>query len=570
MMKKEYTANSRLVTARPRSERLRHLGGTIVNVSGGTVVSGGSSGGQVVVSGGDGHTHANKADLDAINIDRDGYGYITRTVETTDEETGETDRETVTEKVKAGYADKAHDLDEDSPVNDRFLSKIADDVAAGKITFQQGLIAVGISVFQDEAHFGTFVKSLYGGTGAGVDPKGNAEFESVRVRTYFETVELIINRLSAMEGEYLFTESDTIDSVVNNGDGTYGLYLHSQYDGYITAQAAGNVLKGIVNNLGAAALGVTSDLGAAMYTSWMRVNSVNATSNYIEVTLYPDDEVPSGKNYPPCKLMRIARWGNQTDTARQSCFLISSTDGRILHLTGVIKPILENYNYGASFGVTPDFLKAMNLPLRDDQDYVYVRGLIAQDIIRIDYSGKPIVEYVDRGAFNETAKYYCEAKNADTGIWETSDVWYKGCKWRCMVTGTHEAPSYNSTSWAMVEGNPDFTVEFADTDYLFDPDHFAVTLQIVARLYNLDVTGDILDTDVVWTRYSEDADGNERVSSDNAWALKRAGAGKAIDLDTDDIDFNGYVPKTVKFTATVTLRDGAGDSVGTDSATFEY
>ena len=111
----------------------------------------------------------------------------------------------------------------------------------------------------------------------------------------------------------------------------------------------------------------------------------------------------------------------------------------------------------------------------------------------------------------------------------------------------------------MVEGNPDFTVEFADTDYLFDPDRFAVTLTIIAKLHNIDVTSDILDADVIWTRYSEDADGNERVASDNAWALKRAGAGKSINLTADDVDFNGYVPNVLRYTATVTLRDGMGE-----------
>ena len=122
----------------------------------------------------------------------------------------------------------------------------------------------------------------------------------------------------------------------------------------------------------------------------------------------------------------------------------------------------------------------------------------------------------------------------------------------------------------MVEGNPEFTVEFADTDYIFDPDRFNLTLAIIAKLYNMDVTADILDADVQWTRYSEDADGVERVASDQAWATKRAGAGKSIELTTADCDFNGYVPKTLKFIATVTLRDGMGNEAGTESAIFQY
>jgi hypothetical protein len=111
----------------------------------------------------------------------------------------------------------------------------------------------------------------------------------------------------------------------------------------------------------------------------------------------------------------------------------------------------------------------------------------------------------------------------------------------------------------MVEGNPEFTVDFAEEEQLYDADNFHMTLTIVAKLYNMDVTDDILTDDVEWTRYSEDAEGNPRTASDNLWALNHAGAGKAISLDLEDLDVatsSGF-PKKVRFTATVTLRDGA-------------
>ena len=580
MSAKVYKSEANERTAKPRAKRLRELGG-IAAGGGSTVVNVNGSG---TIPSGDGHTHANKTALDQISTDSQGYEYLTRLVEveveTTDPETGETTKtkewQSKTEKVKAGYADVAHDLTPDSPVRQQFLSRIADDVAQGKITFEQGLIAVGMAVFQDGAEFGEFVKSLYAGKGAGIDKDGNAEFESVRVRTYFEAVELIINRLSAIEGDQLLTEADTIERVVDLGDNCYGLYLHPKWEGYFTAQAVGNVLKGIINNLGAIALGMTGQGNAAMYTSWMRVNSVNPTLNYIEVTMYPDDETPAGKNFLPCELMKIARWGNQTDKTRQSCIYLSSTEGRIVHLNGVTKPIIDQSNYAATFGTIPEFVKHMTdregnpLPLRDNLDYVYIGGLIVQDVIRVDFQGKPIVTYVDRGQWYAAANYYCEAKNPTTGVWETSDVWYMGCKYRCCKNLTKTAPAWNNTDWAMVEGNPDFTVEFADTDYLFDPDRFAVTLTIIAKLHNIDVTADILDADVIWTRYSEDDKGVERVASDNAWALKRAGAGKSINLTAADVDFNGYVPKVLRYTATVTLRDGMGEPAAMESVSFEF
>lgn len=557
-MNKEYTAKTTTRSPRPRSKRLREQG--IGSSASATVVMSGTGGGTVAA--GDGHTHANKPSLDQITTDNEGYQYLTQIRETEDPETGETTEAQVTEKVKAGFADVAKDLSEDSPVRQQFLSRLVDDVAKGNITFEKAISVLGLAIFSGGAEFGQFIKSLYAGKGAGIDAAGNAEFESVRVRSYFECLELIINRLSAIEGDQLLTEADTIERVEDLGDNCYGLYLKSKWDGYFTAQYPGNVLKGIINTL-ATGSGV-------YYTSWLRVNSVNTAANYIEVTLYPGEETPAGTNYPPCEMMKIARWGNQTDVTRQSCIYLSSTEGRIVRLTGVTKPIIDGTNYGASFGTLPEFLRALDLPIIEGQDYVYARGLIVQDIIRIDYQGKPIAEVVDRGQWAAGTAYYAGDLNEETGVYEISDVWYSGCKWRCAKTGTTTAPAWNNTDWAMVEGNPEFSVDFEDTDYIFDPDRFALTLKIVAKLYNMDVTADILDNDVVWTRYSEDADGNERVASDQAWALKRAGAGKQIALTIADCDFNGYVPKTIKFIATVTLRDGMGREAGTESAIFQY
>ena len=470
---------------------------------------------------------------------------------------------------RAAFADRAYDLSEDSPVNNRFLSKVAADIAQGHITFQQGLTAVGLAVFQDGAHFGEFVKSLYAGKGAGIDKDGNAEVESLRVRSYFECLELIVNRLSAIEGDQLLTEADTIEAVDDLGNGCFGLHLKSKWDGYFTAQAENNVLKGIINTL--------AQGSGTYYTAWFRVNSVNTVNNYIEVTQYPDTEVPSGKNYSPCEMMKIARWGNQTDTKRQDCLYLSSTEGRIVKLKGVTKPILDKANYGATFGTLPEFVRELlddegnPLPLRDGLDYMYIPGIVTMDVIRLNkWTLKPMVTYVDRGTWQQGTKYYCETENPDTGEFETSDVWFNGCKYRCCKNLTTTAPAWNNTDWAMIEGNPDFAVEFREPESLLDPDKIDLTLTILATLYNMDITDDILDADISWTRYSEDADGNERVASDNVWSLRHANAGKSLHLTAEDMDFSGYMPKAIKFTATVTLRDGMGNEAATAEASYEY
>ena len=46
---------------------------------------------------------------------------------------------------------------------------------------------------------GKFFPSMTTGTGAGIDNKGNAEVESMKVRSFMMIMELIINRLSSVE-----------------------------------------------------------------------------------------------------------------------------------------------------------------------------------------------------------------------------------------------------------------------------------------------------------------------------------------------------------------------------------
>lgn len=457
--------------------------------------------------------------------------------------------------------------------NAQFLRKDIADTASGLITFLQGLLSEGDARFNGFVqnngwtYFGQFVQSLYAGMGAGIDAQGNAEVESLKVRSYMEVLELIVNRLSAIEGDQLLTESDTIESVVDLGNGVYGLYLREKWDGYFTAQAEYNVIKGIINTL--------AEGSGDYYTSWMRVNTVDTANNYIEVILYPDDEVPAGKNFPPIETMRIARWGNQVDTARQDCLYLSSTERCIRILKGVTKPILDDANYGASFGALPDFVNTLTdsqgnpLPIREGLDYMYIPGIIAMDVIRLNkWTLKPIVTYVDRGQWTEGGLYYCEAQNPETGEYETSDVWYMGCKWRCCKNLTESVPAFNNTDWAMIEGDPTFKVDFVEQEQLFDPSNFVCALTIVAVLYNQDVTEHLADTDVVWTRYTQDSSGAQRTASDEIWNARRGGSGKAIILTWSDLDYESYMPPVIKFTATVTLRTSSGEVVGTDSVTM--
>lgn len=437
-----------------------------------------------------------------------------------------------------------------------FLSKASNDTASGIITFLKGLVSEGIISAKQGVEIGEFVTGLYTGTGAAIDEKGNAEVESLRVRSYLEVMELIINRLSAIEGDQILTEADTIETVDDLGDGLYRLKLKEKWEGYFTAQVVGNVVKGIINTL-ASGSGV-------YYTSWMLVKDVDTATNQIIVQTYPDEDTPAGRNFPPCELMKIARWGNVADEKRQSCLYFSSSDNRILRLSRVTKPIIDIGNYGFILGELPEWFydPEQKLPINKNGDAIYVKTLVYQNAVKMNYQGKPEATIVDRGNWMENPEepYHFEAINAQTGVYETSDVWYRGCKWRCIKDCPTGAPRYDSMEWFMIEGNPDFSISIeVENGGMLDYDWFAAhgtDLVVTGQIHNQDVTADILDKDVSWIRRSKDAEGNWRVSDDEAWnALLRKG--KTLHLTVDDISYNSSgLPQMLEFTATALLRDG--------------
>ena len=114
MSEQRYTAVVTARTARPRSKRLRQAGAS-APAAGSNVSVTVYGQGEAPTASADGHTHDNKALLDRLGADSEGYLLLTRLapVEHTDEETGEVTVawETVTERIRAGYADHAATAD---------------------------------------------------------------------------------------------------------------------------------------------------------------------------------------------------------------------------------------------------------------------------------------------------------------------------------------------------------------------------------------------------------------------------------------------------------------------------
>lgn len=401
--------------------------------------------------------------------------------------------------------------------------------------------------------FGNFIDSMIAGKGAGIYPDGRGQFERLEVRGSAVFKEVIYNRLNAQEGDTSYSENGVIESVTLESDGTYTLKLRKRWENDFTAFQEGDVVYGIVNNLFST---------GEYYTSWVRVLSKNIAANSISVLVYPDSEVPGGRNYPPTELMIITRRGNAINEDRQSYWYLSATtDKCLVWLEGVTKPVLEQNNYYMILGRLPNLDLFDNLPVNYKHSYIFARAGIFGELYRVDWQGLPVQELVDRGFWSAEV---ASSDNPYTNTQERADtVWHYGCKWKCLMTGTADEPQYAAAGWAMLEGNPEFTIEIGSTKgWYFDIETFSTTLYITGKLYNRDVTDHILDADVSWTRDT----GN--VSEDNAWAVKRAGAGKNLPLTTDDLGPNYTNMRVCTFKAQALLRDGQQFEVAENFVTF--
>lgn len=231
-----------------------------------------------------------------------------------------------------------------------FLSKLTEDVAAGRITFAKGLKAMY------NAWFGEYHREhpLAGDeldTGASINAEGTADFidlivrglvkgtlnvedllkvknlifsnelksegarsgfldgtgiymnakdglieaDGMNVRGFLRVMELIINRLQLMESDYSFTEGDTTDRVDFSDNGQrMVLTMHKDHDNDHTPFYPGDILYAKINDL--------LDHGT-YYTCYVRVVSVDLTNNTMKVVPYNgvkpngDPEVPGAKNF---------------------------------------------------------------------------------------------------------------------------------------------------------------------------------------------------------------------------------------------------------------------------------
>ena len=411
--------------------------------------------------------------------------------------------------------------------------------------------------------FGEFVDSMIAGKGAGIFPDGRAQVERLEVRGSLSVLDLIINQIQGMESDYSFTEIGKIESVEDLGENTYRLKIEKRTDFDFMKFQENDVCFSIINTL------LTG--GSEYYTSWMRILTTNAQENSITVVLYPDSEVPGGTNYPPLAGYNVTRRGNSTlpeeggFNGRAQSWMISSREGRIMFLSNVYKPILEDYNYSISIGRFPRTKALEKLPISENETGVMAQTVIAEKFYQLDHNGDVIPNKVDRGVWSlETAQSgapyrfvqheLSKPSGSEYTLLEQHTVYHLGCKWGCLKDKTTDEPKWNSPSWGLLEGDSRYSLQLS----LSGGEAFViggVDTVMSGRIYfgTTDITDDVMAdgaTEVEWFRDS----GN--VPADNLWTPEYVDGNRlAIHIDNGNqhgvgSDF-GFVSRSVAFVCRV-------------------
>lgn len=411
--------------------------------------------------------------------------------------------------------------------------------------------------------FGEFVDSMIAGKGAGIFPDGRAQVERLEVRGSLSVLDLIINQIQGMESDYSFTEIGKIESVEDLGENTYRLKIEKRTDFDFMKFQENDVCFSIINTL------LTG--GSDYYTSWMRILTTNSAENSITVVLYPDSEVPGGTNYPPLAGYNVTRRGNSTlpeeggFNGRAQSWMISSREGRIMFLSNVYKPILEDYNYALTIGKLPNIKALEKLPVTTEDVGIVAQTVIAEKFYQFDYNGDVVPNKVDRGVWSlETAQSgapyrfvqheLSKPSGSEYTLLEQHTVYHLGCKWGCLSDKTTDEPKWNSPSWGLLEGDSRYSLQLS----LSGGEAFViggVDEVISGRVFygTIDITDDVMAddaTEVEWFRNS----GN--VPADNLWTPEYVDGNRlAIHIDNGNqhgvgSDF-GFVSKSVIFTCRV-------------------
>lgn len=491
----------------------------------------------------------------------EGYVYLIKLNDTV----VPTDRNTFSALRILAEIDKAIKANNEGLV-DKFISKKNDDYAEGIITFLKDIIVKGPIKALSKLTVGeSIIDSLIAGKGI-IAEDGRIQADRMELRSSLTVLRLIINEIQAMSGDFSFSDCGTIEKVELLDDGTYRLTMEKRTDTDWTTLEENDVLYSIVNSL---LVG-----GTDYYTSWFRPISKNRNDNTLTVVLYPDSEVPGGKNYPPVEGYNVTRRGNakvpdagEAANERAQSWLLSSREGRIMFLQNVFKPILEDYNYALTLGRFPNVKMIEKLPIGSLDVGVMSKIGVFEKIYEADWNGTIIPKKVDRGEWSlataqgdEPYRFVdyetlLENQKVITTL-EQHTVYHYGCKWGCLIDKTTEEPQWNSAGWTLLEGDKNYHLDFTSTaGWQFFKNGVNTDIAAVVSYGNRDITNVLMATTGVEVEWLRDT-GN--IPADNSWSPTYVDGQKhVIRLTSVDMGSEwGLSVRTVKFICRVFIPVG--------------
>ena len=413
--------------------------------------------------------------------------------------------------------------------------------------------------------FGDFIDSMIAGKGAGIYPDGRGQFSRLEVRDALVVMRLIINEIQAMAGDFSFSDAGCIEKVEDLGDDTYKLWMEKRTEYDVTNFTENDIMYSIINNL------LTG--GTDYYTSWFRCLTKNVNDNTLTIVLYPDSEVPGGKNYPPVAGYNVTRRGNSVlpdegeVNERAQSWLLSSREGRIMFLSNVYKPILEDYNYALTIGKLPNIKALEKIPVTTNDVGVVSQIGIFERIYQFDYNGDVVPNKIDRGQWslataqgNTPYRRVTHETQTPAGstytLLEQHTVYHLGCKWGCLIDKTQLEPKWNSPAWEMLEGDKNYGMEFVSSrGWQFFRGQVNTDITAYITYSGMDITDDVMaleGLEIEWLRDS----GN--IPSDNSWKPTHIdGQLNTLRLTNDDMPPEwGYKVRTVMFICRIFIPVG--------------
>lgn len=288
--------------------------------------------------------------------------------------------------TNADHANSAYTLDEDTPVQNWFLSALNDDDAQGIINFLKGLKIAGnlinrivkqgdkdvtytdedvmsalrvmteienseeklkeIFLRKDVADSTKFLLSMFAGAvfgkngfasgltgfGAKIFDTGHGEFESMFIRRFLEVPELRYNRVMVTLGDKWRAPGAGIIETVDTGTKTCTLKLE---DGEIGAVAVGDICMGIYHNITGNATedyddGKGNRRFAGFCTVYFTITEVTGKRNEtFKYQLRPTSSSWSS-SFDPFEMMNFVVYGNFTNADRQTSVYETRTYTRML------------------------------------------------------------------------------------------------------------------------------------------------------------------------------------------------------------------------------------------------